>query len=165
MSVTMGGLPAGAVDFAALPGKLDAAFLKLDGGTALRSTIIKPGTTWFKRFQKSLLTPMDSKMMHEDDCKQAKNQAFDLMDALSKSGVLAFERCELHVVLAATHCFDKNLIETVIQDNVNPISRVERSTLLMCATVRDVPAAQLVAPSHNIDLTDECFQQALEAPK
>ena len=108
---------------------------------------------------------MDSKTMHEKDSKDAKNHAFDLMDALSKSRVFAFERCELHVVLAATHCFDKNLIETVIQDKVNPISRVERSTLLlMHATVRDLFPSQLVALTQH-RLTDECFQQALEAPK
>jgi hypothetical protein len=27
----------------------------------------------------------------------------------------------LHIVVAATHCFDKTVTETVIQENLNPI--------------------------------------------
>ena len=35
----------------------------------------------------------------------------------------------MHVVIAATHCFDKTLLESIIQDNVNPIDKVLLSTL------------------------------------
>lgn len=36
------------------------------------------------------------------------------------------ESAELHIIIAATHTFDKTLMDTAIQDNVNPIERVER---------------------------------------
>ena len=32
---------------------------------------------------------------------------------------------------AATHCFDKSLLATVIEDNINPIDKVERTSLVM----------------------------------
>ena len=54
----------------------------------------------------------------------------------------------LHVVIAATHCFDKTVLETVGQDNVNPIDKVERSTLIMASTVHQVPVSSLIQPAH-----------------
>ena len=30
--------------------------------------------------------------------------------------------------MAATHCFDKTVTETVVEDNINPIAKVERSS-------------------------------------
>ena len=39
----------------------------------------------------------------------------------------------LHIVVAATHCFDKSLLDTVIQGNCNPIERVERSALIVAS--------------------------------
>lgn len=55
-----------------------------------------------------------------------RQKAYDLLDTLSKSGALILEDAELHVLIAATHCFDKTLMNTVIQDNVNPIEKVPR---------------------------------------
>jgi hypothetical protein len=48
-------------------------------------------------------------------------------------------------VLAATHCFDKTLLDTVIQDNVNPIEKVERSLMIVGTTVHGRGARELLA--------------------
>jgi len=85
--------------------------------------------------------------MYEKEQKDDKNAAFDLLDALSRSGVLSVDQASLHVVLVATHCFDKTLVETVVQDNVNPIEKVERSVLIMASTIHAVNPATLVQPS------------------
>ena len=50
--------------------------------------------------------------------KKEKDAAFDLLDALTKTGGLAVEHASLHVVIAATHCFDKTVLQTIVQDNV-----------------------------------------------
>ena len=74
-----------------------------------------------------------------------KAESLDLLDALSRSGVLSVDYASLHIVIAATHCFDKALIDTVVQDNVNPVEKVERSILIMAAPSR---RSQLKASSN-----------------
>ena len=39
------------------------------------------------------------------DTADEKNKAFDLLDALSKSGSISLDAVELHIVIASTHCF------------------------------------------------------------
>ena len=76
-----------------------------------------------------------------------KNKAFDLLDALSRSGALPIECASLHVIVAATHRFDQSLMETVIQENVNPIEKLERSSLIVASTVHGTAsAADLLQP-------------------
>lgn len=52
------------------------------------------------------------------------------------------------MVIAATHCFAKSVMNTVIQDNINPIEKVERSALIVASTIQGRGAAELVAPDH-----------------
>merc|ERR1719479_549906 len=94
--------------------------------------------------QKALLASPTTSTLSASEQKEEKDRAFDLLDTLTKSGALPIEHASLHIVLAAAHCFDKSVMETVIQDNCNPIEKVERSTLIMASTVHQLPAAALV---------------------
>jgi len=47
-------------------------------------------------------------------------------------------------MVAVTHCFSKSLVDTVVQDNVNPIEKVERSSLIVGSAIHDMPAADLI---------------------
>ena len=49
------------------------------------------------------------------------------------------------MVIAATHCFDDTLLNTVIRGNVNPIERVERSSMIVATTIHGRPAVELLA--------------------
>jgi hypothetical protein len=91
--------------------------------------------------------------------KLEKQACFDFLDALTKSGQLSVEGATLHVVMAATHCFDKNVINTLVQDNVNPIDKVERSQLIIASTIHNKPAQALVNPDQLERL------QGISAPK
>ena len=137
----------GQIDFTKIPAEMDKRFEELDEDSALRPTIISPGTVWTKKEQKSLLAKPEQRSLMKEQQETERNSAFDLLDALSRSGVLTISSAELHVVLAATHCFDKTLLNTVIQDNVNPIEKVERSSLIIASSVHAKPAVELVKES------------------
>ena len=122
-------------------------YTKYDPESSLRPTIINPGSTWTKRAQASLLSTPVASTLGADEQAREKSAAFDLLDALTRSGALSVEHASLHVVIAATHCFDDSLMDTVVQRNVNPIERVERSTLIMAATLHGCPAPELVQES------------------
>ena len=74
-----------------------------------------------------------------------RKKTFDLLDALTKSGALSIDYASLHVVIAATHCFDKTLMDTVIQNNINPIEKVERSFLIIASTIQRRDVTKLIA--------------------
>lgn len=136
-------------DYTRMPIEMDKRFEQLDDDNALRPTIIAPAENgWTKRSQKSLLASPTTEHLSNDSLKREKDAAYDLLDALTKSGALPVEHASLHVVLAATHCFDKTVTETVVQDNVSPIEKVERSTLIMGSTVHGKPAIALIRDSH-----------------
>lgn len=132
------------VDYTQIPKDMDARFDRFDIDSATRPTIINPGKAWNKREFKALLAKPSEVVLMEDDLKRAKNEAFELLDALTRSGGLLVEDASLHVVVAATHCFDKTVTEAVIQDNCNPIAMVELSALIMASTVHRLPAAALL---------------------
>jgi len=46
---------------------------------------------------------------------------FCILSLVFRSGALPLSHATLHIVVAATHCFDKTVTETVIQENLNPI--------------------------------------------
>jgi hypothetical protein len=133
------------VDYTRIPGELDKKFEALDEDSALRATIINPGDSWTRTAQKGLLSQPKTAGLFATEQKLEKNKAFDLLDALTKSGALAIEDASLHVVIAATHCFNRTLLDTVIRDNVNPIEKVERSLMIVGTTIHGRPAAELLA--------------------
>ena len=51
-------------------------------------------------------------------------------------------------MVAATHCFSKGLVETVVRDNINPIEKLERSSLIIASTLHGAPASALLLPEH-----------------
>merc|ERR1719198_2364981 len=138
---------AGAVDFAKIAAVLDARMEALDGEAALRPTKLKVGETWSKKEHKGLLdTKPSTKSLGADAQTDEKKRAFDLLDALSRAGALPIECAALHVVVAATHCFDTSLMDTVVVKNVNPIEKLEKSSLILAETVQALPAPSLVRP-------------------
>lgn len=131
-------------DFTKIPTALNKKFEKLQEEAMVRPSIVTPGRVWTKLSKKDLLaTPTKEELQKEEQLAE-KNDAFDLLDAISRSGGIIAKHATLHVVIVSTHCFDKTLIDTVIQRNVDPIKKVQRSTLLMASVVHDKPWREMV---------------------
>jgi len=134
------------VDFTQFPTTLNKRMEKLDVDDAVRPTIVHPGSTWTKRAQASLLAVPSSSALGEEQQRTERNTAYDLLDALSRSGSLPIEHASLHVLVASTHCFVQTLLSTLVEGNVNPIEKFERSTLIVATTIHEQDADALVRP-------------------
>jgi len=135
-------------DYTSFGDSLDRKFEILDEDHALRPTILGIGTTWNKRSQKALLASPTEETMVQSHQISEKIRAFDLLDSLTRTGALSCDYADFHVIMAATHCFEHGLMETLVKDNINPIEKVERSTLIVATTVQNRPAIELVKPEH-----------------
>ena len=135
----------GAIDFTAVPMILDAAIEQYAQGASLRSTTIKLSDWWTRNRQDNLLVQPTAAVLHSDDLKTERNKAMDLLDALSRSGSLPIPFSELHVIVSVTHCFEHDIIQTIIQDNINPIEKLEQTTLLVGSAIYGVPACELIS--------------------
>jgi hypothetical protein len=124
-------------DLTALPQLLDSRLERLDKEGAVRPTIITTGLAWEKTSYTSLLAEPTTSTLHAENQMKEKSAVFDLLDALTKSGGIPVDCASLHVIVAATHCFDKSLMDTVIENNINPIEKIERSSLILASVVHN----------------------------
>ena len=136
-------------DFTLIPQILDEAVERYAKSSALRSTTIKTGN-WSRSRQENLLTGPKRIQLSSDDAEREKNKAFDLLDALSRSGSFPITYSDLHVIVAVTHCFDKDVMSTVVCDNVNPIEKLECSTLILASAIHGVPARELIGDVNEV---------------
>ena len=161
LSVFAGQVEAGGTDFTALPKRLNKVFEKHDDADALSTTTIKTGSEWIRKRQKNLLTKFEEERLSPNIQRSERNKAFDLLDALSRSGTLPVASAELHVILAVTHTFEDTVMGTLVERNENPIEKVEKSTLLVASTVHNVEIPVLVEGCQSSARLKEKYQ-ALE---
>lgn len=113
---------------------------------AVRPTIITPAPIWNKKSKKTLFSKETEKKLEKHQLQKNKDKAFDLLDAMTKSGLLSLTETSLHVVVAATHCFERTLLSNLIEKNVNPIDHVERTALTIASTIYQLPPSELIDP-------------------
>eukprot|EP00808_Paulinella_micropora_P022190 g12445.t1 len=146
------------IDYVGLPAVLDQQFLAVDKDNALRSAKLSLGEVWTKRYQKSVLAAVETETMSEKEQETHKKQAFDLLDALTRSGDIPLEHSDLHIILPVAHSFQQDLLDTLVKRNINPVEKVERSVCLLSGVVHRAPVSQLIAPG-------QAQRLQLEAPE
>jgi hypothetical protein len=161
-SASAAGADAEAVDYTKIPKLLDSKFEAMDKEGAVRPTIINVGKRWTKTSKQSLLASPVTSTLGADEQKKERSAAFDLLDALTKSGGFEVHDASLHVVIAATHCFDRSLVDTVVQRNVNPIEKVEFSSLIMASTIHNERVENLVSRDQVARLLEHSPSLAIE---
>jgi hypothetical protein len=144
-------------DFTSIPGTLDTMLEEHDTESYLRSTILKADLAWTRKRQPNLLSPPQDSTLISSTITSEKRKAFDLLDAISRSGTLPIASSELHVVIGVTHCFERSLIETVIRDNINPIEKAEKSALLVASTIYNVGVRELIGEGDNLKRLSTTF--------
>ncbi len=138
-------------DFTAIPKKLDKLYEEYDTDDALRATTIKVGECWNKKSQTSLLSAMSESTINGQEEKNAmKAKAFDLLDALSRSGALPIACSELHAIICSTYGFERSVVETVVRDNMNPIEKVEAAFLLLNSAIRNIEPKLLLKDDNQV---------------
>ena len=132
-------------DFTAIPKQLDHMFESFDKDGALRTMTIKTGDKVVRKRQQNILTKMETNELNNAARKNETDNALDLLDALSRSGSLPIVSGELHVIIGVRHSFEKNIMATVIEENINPIEKVDYSSLLIAASVHEAKIPELLA--------------------
>mmetsp|Transcript_16928 Transcript_16928/g.41233 ORF Transcript_16928/g.41233 Transcript_16928/m.41233 type:complete len:927 (+) Transcript_16928:107-2887(+) len=133
-------------DLTLIPSVLDSQFEKLDKDGALKSTIVQTSKDWERSRQKHLLMGWEqNQRMHlsEDELTMERNKAIDLLVAISRSGSLPIKCCELHILVAVSHCFEQQIMETIIQDNINPIEKVTKSMSMIASVIHNANASSI----------------------
>ncbi len=131
-------------DFTMIPKTLNLAIEKYSGDAMLRSTTLTLGNKWQRTRHIDLFAKPQKSYIEGNSIKVERNKAHDLLDAISRSGTLSVDCSELHVIVAASHHFYKDVINTIVHDNINPIEKLEMSTLLVGSIVHGVPAHHLI---------------------
>lgn len=148
--------------FAAMPKILDQAIELHDKNAALRSTTIETAVdNWNRIRQENLLSKPKQSCLSKAVIASEKSRAFDLLDALSRSGSLDIPFSDLHVLICVTHGFEKSVMDTVIEDNINPIEKLEMSTLLMASTILGVPSRNLIRNENDSKRLETSFPMLL----
>lgn len=141
-----------------LPQHLDARLEQLDEDGALRSTTLQTSDSWSRQRRENILGPLKKTQLDAEAIGHETKKAFDLLDAISRSGSQSVEG-ELHVIVALSHCFERDLMATLVEENINPIDKVERSALLLTSMVHQV------APSHVVNADQDKRRLELSSPE
>lgn len=136
--------PLNSLDITSLPDALQKWFEASGTGNIIRPTILTPAVHWTRRRQHNLFSAPITSVLSAEQHASEKKQAYDLLDALTKSGGIEIADSELHVVVTSTHIFDQNLMDTVIQSNINPMQKLEQSMIILACTIFGTNASTLV---------------------
>ncbi len=104
------------VGFLSLPAALEAA---LENAPFMRPCILRVEAGW-------------------DKDKRRRNECVDLLEALSKSGVVTLDHAEIHIVHSSCHVFAENCIDCIVRSNVDLLDVFDNAVQVIQTTIADV---------------------------
>eukprot|EP01060_Flectonema_neradi_P010865 TRINITY_DN1793_c2_g1_i2.p1 TRINITY_DN1793_c2_g1~~TRINITY_DN1793_c2_g1_i2.p1 ORF type:complete len:890 (+),score=147.47 TRINITY_DN1793_c2_g1_i2:152-2821(+) len=113
-------------DYSSIPAKLEKRFAEITTpGSNVRPVIITPDPSgWSQSTHPSILstTPPPLKKLLQSDIKRAKQSAFDLIDAITKSGSVPLCETSLHVLFGFNNNWNDGVIQSAAKHNINPLN-------------------------------------------
>lgn len=125
-------------DFCHLPTLIEA--LSNEGGNSveLHPTVITTSEKWTQKHGASF-TSVEKQL--------EKQQCYDLLDVLTSSGCVSVQDCSVHVVIASTHCLQKTLHDSLVQDNIDILRLVDSSHMSLASVIHCKPLEELLIPT------------------
>lgn len=139
----LSGIGKSSIDLTSLPQIMDNNFDVYSDGV-IRAAKIKTMEDWSRRRQRALLSDVVEARLSSSDVKDEKDKAFDLIDALTRSGGISIDHASLHLIVSSVHCFGQTVLETVVQENINPIDQLEQSSIIAASTIHRISVPGLL---------------------
>ena len=149
--------PASTRDLTDIPTQLEKRIDALkELASCVRPTVVNfpEDAVWEKKCRKGLLSKEEFVFLDYAEREEEKSSAYELLDALTKSGSLSVDSACVHVFVATTHCFDKTLMDTLVKDNVNPIEKAEVTSLTIASVLHEAAPTTLVEADQASRLKD-----------
>ena len=126
------------LEFISLPKMLESVLEKFDKYDAVLPTNIKIGDNWELNNKSQLFGEKNeqSVILRNDHLLDKLNEAKDILDLLTKSGLVSLEG-DFHILLGYQYNYNKTLMDTIIQSNQNPIESVTSVTIEMLKAFYD----------------------------
>ena len=128
-------------DFTTLPSELDRRCAEHD--STLKPTMIELGDEWSLKYQTGILGPTSEKNIPEDAQREKMQEAFSLLNALTRSGEIPITDAALHIMVVSTHPVAADMIGTVARENRNPIKQAKRDDEILANVIHGRPISEL----------------------
>lgn len=132
-------------NFSEIPRQLDQLLQSYGNcNHTLRSVTHATVDQWELKRQENLPTKLQAFNIEASGVKGETNKALYLLEVLSSSGSLPIVSGELHIIVSVCHSFEKNVMDTIIINNVNPIEKVDFSSLLVASCIHEESIPKMV---------------------
>ncbi|KAJ9443073.1 hypothetical protein DIPPA_19041 [Diplonema papillatum] len=149
--------PSAVFDLPSVPRLLEEATDALGPTVNVRPVIVKVGTSWRASELEATTLPGSTRRPGQPDPgfrkkadwqRAEKNKAFDLIDAVTRSGSAQLKKGTMHVFVGGAHCFDTSVVDAVVVHNVDPIERIDAACIATVAALHDQPASFIRTTTH-----------------
>ena len=126
-------------DFSRIPSTLEQKFSSTtETAVALRPLTLKTGDSWSKLKYSSLLDSQGKMIsLSGPSLKSEKEAAFNLLDALTKSGTVPLKEASVAIIFGFSHSWAESILRTVAKRNRNPLEIATNTAIELARTLHE----------------------------